>query len=625
MNVLSGRVQTLQALEKLREQLKKSRREEATYLAVCGDTGCSVWGSKNVRKGFEEYLKAQGLSEKIGLKFTGCLGLCESGPVVMVFPQGIFYQKVKEEDVEEIIERTVLKGEIIERLLYRDPQRGEKYIYAGEIPFYKNQKRVLLANNWKNDPTSIEDYLALDGYKAFAKALTEMTPQEIIEEVKKSLLRGRGGAGFPTGKKWQECYDAVSEEKYIICNADEGDPGAFMDRSLMEGNPHLVLEGLMIGGYAIGAREGIVYIRAEYPTAVAKVRLAIAQAEELGLLGENILGTGFNFNISVSIGAGAFVCGETSALVASVEGRVGEPRQKPPHLAERGYRNKPTVINNVETLANIPYIIQYGAESFSLTGTAKSKGTKIFSLVGKVNNTGLVEVPLGMTLREIIFDIGGGIKNGKKFKAVQTGGPSGGCLPASLLDTPADFEELSAAGSMMGSGGMIVMDEETCMVDVARYFLRFLEDESCGRCFSCREGISRMLEIVEDISRGESSLEQLELLKELAVAVKETTLCGLGQTSANPVLATIRYFEDEYLAHILEKRCPAGVCQELIYFSIDAAFCQGCGLCLKKCPAGAILGEKKQPHNILTDKCTKCGICLETCKYNAVVKKAGVV
>lgn len=625
MNVLSGRLETPQALEKLRERLKDNRSKNTTYLAVCGDTGCSVWGSKNVKKSFEEYLEKKGLSEKIGLKFTGCLGLCESGPVVIVFPQGIFYQKIQEDDVEEIIEKTVLKGEIIERLLYRDPQTGKKYTYARDIPFYKNQKRILLANNWKNDPTSIEDYLVLDGYKAFAKALTGMTSQEIIEEVKKSLLRGRGGAGFPTGKKWEECYEAVSEEKYIICNADEGDPGAFMDRSLLEGNPHLVLEGLMIGGYAIGAREGIVYIRAEYPTAVAKVRLAITQAEELGLLGENILGTGFNFKVSVSIGAGAFVCGETSALVASVEGRVGEPRQKPPHLAERGYLNKPTVINNVETLANIPYILRYGAESYSLNGTDKSKGTKIFSLVGKVNNTGLVEVPLGMTLREIIFDIGGGIKNGKKFKAVQTGGPSGGCLPASLLDTLADFEELSAAGSMMGSGGMIVMDEETCMVDVARYFLRFLEDESCGRCFSCREGISRMLEIVEDISNGKSSLEQLELLKELAVVVKDTSMCGLGQTAANPVLATIRYFEDEYLAHILEKRCPAGVCRELIYFSIDATLCQGCGLCLKKCPVGAISGEKKQPHTILKDKCTKCGICFETCKYNAVVKKSGVV
>jgi len=620
MNVLHSRLETPEALDKLREQLKKSRGKNGAYLAVCGDTGCAVWGSKKIKNLLEEGLEKKGLAGEIGLKFTGCLGLCESGPVVIVFPQEIFYQKVQEDDVAEIIEKTVLKGEVIERLLYRDPVSGEKYIYARDIPFYKHQKRALLDYNWKNDPTSIEDYLVLDGYKAFVRALTSMTPQEVIAEIKKSRLRGRGGAGFPTGKKWEECFEAEAEQKYIICNADEGDPGAFMDRSLLEGNPHAVLEGMLIGGYAIGAREGIVYIRAEYPTAVAKVRLAIARAEELGLLGENILGSGFNFRLSVSIGAGAFVCGETSALVASVEGRVGEPRQKPPHLAERGYLGKPTVINNVESLANIPYIILYGADRYCLTGTEKSKGTKIFSLVGKVNNTGLVEVPLGMTLREIIFDIGGGIKNGKNFKAVQTGGPSGGCLPASLLDTPADFEELSAAGSMMGSGGMIVMDEETCMVDIARYFLRFLEDESCGRCFSCREGINRMLELVEDIARGKGSLEQLELLKELAVVVKDSSLCGLGQTAANPVLATIRYFEDEYLAHILEKRCPAGVCPDLIRFSIDVERCQGCGLCLKKCPAEAIRGEKKQPHTILKDKCTKCGICLETCKYSAVVK-----
>ncbi|RJX23841.1 MAG: NADH-quinone oxidoreductase subunit NuoF [Dethiobacter sp.] len=620
MNVLHSRLKTTQDLEKLREQLRKNREEKSTYLAVCGDTGCAVWGSKTVKNFSQECLEKKGLAGTIGLKFTGCLGLCESGPVVIVFPQEIFYQKVQEDDVEEIIEKTVLKGEVIERLLYNDPVTGEKYIYARDIPFYKKQQRTLLASNWKNDPTSIEDYLALDGYEAFEQALTKMTPREIIAEVKNSLLRGRGGAGFPTGAKWEECYEVHADQKYIICNADEGDPGAFMDRSLLEGNPHSVLEGLIIGGYAIGAREGIVYIRAEYPTAVAKVRLAIAQAEELGLLGENILGSGFNFKVSVSIGAGAFVCGETSALVASVEGRVGEPRQKPPHLAERGYLNKPTVINNVESLANIPYIIRHGAVSYCLTGTEKSKGTKIFSLVGKVLNTGLVEVPLGMTLREIIFEIGGGIKNGKQFKAVQTGGPSGGCLPASLLDSPTDFEELSAAGSMMGSGGMIVMDEETCMVDIARYFLRFLEDESCGRCFSCREGISRMLEMVEDITRGESSPGQLDLLRELAHVVKDSSLCGLGQTAANPVLATIRYFEDEYLAHILEKRCPAGVCRELIQFSINEELCQGCGLCLKKCPGEAIRGEKKQPHAILGDKCTKCGICLETCKYNAVLK-----
>ncbi|MDO9535108.1 MAG: NADH-ubiquinone oxidoreductase-F iron-sulfur binding region domain-containing protein [Bacillota bacterium] len=621
MSVINAGLKTRGDFSKLQEQLKKSRQDKSSYIAVCGDTGCTVWGSKKVKNIVQDYLEKKGLGQKVGLKFTGCLGLCESGPDVMVFPQGIIYQKVMESDVEEIIDKTVLRGEVIERLLYQDPLTGQKYVYADDIPFYKKQERRLIGNNWTNDPTSIEDYLSLNGYEALVKVLTSMSGREVIEEVLKTRLRGRGGAGFPTGLKWEECYEAVSDRKFIICNADEGDPGAFMDRSLLEGNPHSVLEGLIIGGYAIGAAEGIIYIRAEYPTAVAKVRLAIAQAEEMGLLGENILGSNFNFRVSVSIGAGAFVCGETSALVASVEGRTGEPRQKPPHLAERGYLNKPTVINNVETLANVPFIIRYGADHYGLTGTERSKGTKIFSLVGKIVNTGLVEVPLGMTLREIIFDIGGGIKDGKEFKAVQTGGPSGGCLPASLLDSPTDFEELSAAGSMMGSGGMIVMDEDTCMVDIARYFLSFLEDESCGSCFTCREGISRMLEMVEDITRGNSSLEQLELLKELAQVVKDSTMCGLGQTSANPVFATLRYFEDEYMAHIIEKRCPAGVCRDLITLSINGELCEGCGACLKKCPGEAIQGEKKESHTIMQDKCTKCGICLETCKFDAVIKQ----
>jgi NADH-quinone oxidoreductase subunit F len=620
MNVLHMRLKTPDDLDKLRDDIRQKQEKDKSFLAVCGGTGCSSSGSEKVREVFQQYLNRHNLKKKTTLKFTGCLGLCERGPVVIIFPQGIFYQKVQESDVEEIIEKTFLKGEIIERLLYQDPVNGEKFIYADDIPFLKKQKRILLGNNWLMEPTSIEDYISLGGYQSVVKALTKMTPPEVIAEIKKARLRGRGGAGFPSGIKWQECYDAVSKQKYFICNADEGDPGAFMDRSLLEGNPHSVLEGLIIGGYATGASEGIIYVRSEYPTAVKNVKTAIAQAENLGLLGENILGTGFHFKISVSTGAGAFVSGETTALVAAVEGRLGEPRQKPPHLVERGLWGKPTVINNVETLANVPYIISYGAENFLRLGTEKSGGTKIFSLVGKVNNTGLVEVPLGMTLREIIFDIGGGIKNGKKFKAVQTGGPSGGCLPVSLLDSPTDFEKLNSAGSMMGSGGMIVMDEETCMVDIARYFLRFLEDESCGRCFSCREGISRMLEIVEDITRGKGSVEQLELLKELANVVKDSSLCGLGQTAANPVLATIRYFEDEYFAHILEKRCPAGVCRDLIRFSINEELCQGCDLCLKKCPGEAIRGEKRQPHTILGDKCTKCGICLETCKYNAVVK-----
>ena len=621
MSIVHTRLRKLADLVRLQGILAEKRKKNSTYLAVCGDTGCTVWGSKTVKDVFRSYLQKKGLSQKVGLKFTGCLGLCESGPVVIVYPQEIFYQKVKEEDVAEIIEKTILKGEVIERLLYSDPKTGEKFIKASEIPFYSKQKRVLLGNNWQVDPTSIEDCLALGGYTATAKALTAMTGEEVIAEVKESGLRGRGGAGFLAGLKWEECYAASSDCKYIICNADEGDPGAFMDRSLLEGNPHAILEGLIIGGYAIGAKEGIVYARAEYPTAIAKLKAAISQAEKLGLLGDNILGSGFSFNVSVSTGAGAFVCGETSALVASIEGRIGEPHQKPPHLAEQGLWGKPTLINNVESLANIPYIIRYGAENYCSLGTEKSKGTKIFSLVGKVVNTGLVEVPLGISLREIIFDIGGGIKDNKKFKAVQTGGPSGGCLPFWLLDNPVDFEELKAAGSMMGSGGMIVMDEDTCMVDIARYFLSFLADESCGRCFSCREGISRMLEIVEDIVSGKSSMAQLKFLKKLAVVVKDSSMCGLGQTAGNPVLSTIRYFEDEYEAHILEKRCPAGVCRDLLTFSIEAELCVGCGMCRQKCPEEAIEGKSKEPHSIRQDSCIKCGICLEECKFNAVVKR----
>jgi len=608
-------------LELMRKRLKEARGRRENYLAVCGDTGCTVWGSNTIKDSLQDCLKRKGFLEKVDIKFTGCLGLCESGPVIIVFPQEIFYQKVKEADIEEIIDKTVLKGEVVERLLFEDPTSGQKYIYASDIPFYKNQVRVLLGNNWINDPNSIEDYIAIDGYKALGRALTEMSPAEVVEEIKISHLRGRGGAGFPTGRKWEECYKASSDHKYIICNADEGDPGAFMDRSLLEGNPHAVLEGLIIGGYAVGASEGIIYIRAEYPTAVDKLSLAINNAEKLGLLGENIMGSGFNFYVSISIGAGAFVCGETSALVSSIEGKVGEPRQKPPHLVERGLWNKPTVVNNVETLANVPYIILNGAGEFCRTGTKESRGTKIFSLVGKVNNTGLVEVPLGITLREIIFEIGGGIKDGGKFKAVQTGGPSGGCLPEMFLDSPVDFEELKAAGSMMGSGGMIVMDEETCMIDVARYFLRFLKDESCGKCFSCREGISRMLEIADSIARGTGSLEELELLKELGSAVKDSSMCGLGQSSANPVLSTIRYFEDEYKDHILENKCPAGVCRELISFDIDSVFCNTCGACIKNCPASAVCEDKEGQPVIIQEACSKCGTCLETCKHGAVLKR----
>ena len=620
MDALQTGLRSLPELLNLQQQLKKMHEQQQSYLAVCGDTGCTAWGSQNIKDVFQKCLQQKGLDHSTGLKFTGCLGLCESGPVVIVFPQGIFYQKVKEADIEEIVEQTLLQGKIVERLNYRDPLSGEKIIYASEIPFYRKQERVLLANNWKINPSSIEDYLALDGYGALGRVLDSMSSVQVIGEIKKSRLRGRGGAGFPSALKWEECSEMASAQKYIICNADEGDPGAFMDRSLLEGNPHSVLEGLIIGGFAVGATEGFIYIRAEYPTAVQKVRQAIMQARELGLLGDNILGSGFSFNVSVSVGAGAFVCGETSALVASVAGRVGEPRQKPPHLAERGYNNCPTVINNVETLANIPSIINKGAEVYRRTGTEKSGGTKIFSLVGKVRNTGLVEVPLGIPLREIIFDIGGGIKGGKAFKAVQTGGPSGGCLPASMLDLPTDFDELKAAGSMMGSGGMIVLDEGTCMVDLARYFVKFLNDESCGRCFTCREGLARMLEMLEAITKGQSSMAEFELLGELAAVVRDSTMCGLGQTGANPVLSTIRYFAEEYRVHIEDGRCPAGVCRGLIHFQIDTALCNGCGACRIKCPVEAIEGEVKAPHLIRTGLCTKCGICLETCRYNAVIK-----
>ncbi len=619
MPSLQIKIKTAEDLFRLQETLQQRSASNNRYIAVCGDTGCSAWGSKSVKDIFRECLERKGLAQQVGIKFTGCLGLCESGPVVIICPEQIFYQKVKEEDVEEIIDKTVTRGELIPRLLYQDVLTGETYTYMHEIPFYQKQKRLLMGNNLKIDPNRIEDYLALGGYSATARALTEMTPLEIIDEVKFSKLRGRGGAGFSAGDKWKECYDAVSDRKYIICNADEGDPGAFMDRSLLEGNPHSVLEGLIIGGFAVGAREGMIYVRAEYPTAVVKIKHALHQAEELGLLGENILGSGFDFHVSISIGAGAFVSGETSALIASIEGRAGEPRQKPPRLAQRGLWGRPTVVNNVESLANIPLILREG-EEYRRTGTEKSRGTKIFSLVGKVVNTGLVEVPLGITIREIIEDIGGGIKGGRSFKAVQTGGPSGGCLPEGLLDTPTDFEELNAVGSMMGSGGMIVMDDETCMVDVARYFLRFLQDESCGKCFSCREGINRLLEIIDDIVHGLGTPGHIDLLRELSVVVKDSTLCGLGQTSANPVLSTLQYFEEEYRAHIKDKKCPAGVCKALIHFSIDLEKCTGCGVCKKKCPEEAISGEKKEIHEIDPGRCSKCGICLDTCTFDAVLK-----
>lgn len=614
------KISSLQKLDEMQETLQNERKQLKGHIAVCGDTGCSALGSKNAFQVFKDYLEEKELAEVIKLKSTGCLGLCECGPVVFIYPDDIFYQKISAEDVPEIIEKTVLKGEVIDRLLYECPQTGQKYVSPSGMPFYNKQYRTLLEGNWNMDPLNIKDYLAVGGYKAAGKALWEMSREEVVNEIKDSQLRGRGGAGFPTGRKWEEAYEAYTSQKYIICNADEGDPGAFMDRSILEGNPHSILEGMIIGGYAIGANKGYIYIRAEYPSALEKLRIAINQASELGLLGNNIFGSGFDFEISISIGAGAFVCGETSALVASIEGKVGEPRQKPPHLATRGLWQKPTVVNNVETFANVPHIINQGAVKYSQVGTAKSTGTKIFSLVGKVNNTGLVEVPMGIPLREIIFDIGGGIREDKNFKAVQTGGPSGGCIPEFLLDTPTDYDELAEVGSIMGSGGMIVMDDETCMVSVARYFLNFLKEESCGKCFSCREGISRMLELVDTIMEGNGSEVEFMLLQELAHTVKEASMCGLGQTAANPVLSTIRYFDDEYAAHIHENKCPAGTCKALIKFTIDKDLCNGCRACVKSCPGEAIEGDKESPHVIIQDKCTKCGICMENCKQGAVIK-----
>jgi len=605
-------------LEELRNSLLASRDPSQPLIAVCSSTGCSASGAQAVLAAFKRELAEQGLEDKVLLKATGCHGFCERGPIVVIHPQEIFYQRVTEEDVPEIVSKTIINGEVVDRLLYTDPVTGEKIVHEGEIPFYKKQMRILYGNNGKIDPTSIEDYIALGGYSALSKVLFSMSPEEVIETIKRSGLRGRGGAGFPTGRKWESCRNAPGDVKYVICNADEGDPGAFMDRSLLEANPHSVLEGIIIGAYAVGAREGYIYVRHEYPLAVKHVGIAISQAKEYGLLGEDILGSGFDFDFKIRRGGGAFVCGESSALMRSVEGKVGEPRDKHIHATESGLWDKPTVLNNVKTWASVPHIINRGADWFASIGTEKSKGTMVFSLVGKINNTGLVEVPMGITLRELIYDIGGGIPGGKKFKAVQTGGPSGGCIPESLLDLPVDYEALTEAGSMMGSGGMIVMDETTCMVDVARYFLGFTKEESCGKCTPCREGIERMYEILTDICEGRGKEGDIELLEELAEVVRDASLCGLGKTAPNPVLTTIRYFRDEYEAHIKEKRCPAGVCRALIQYFVIAEKCTGCGVCRRNCPQGAISGEKKEPHVIDQEKCIKCGLCYDLCKFDAI-------
>ena len=612
-------------LEKLRKSILSKRDPNKPCIAICTGTGCLALGAEKVVTALKEEIKKHGLEHKVDIKETGCPGFCERGTVVVIYPEEICYLQVQPEDAGEIVSQTILARKVIDRLLYVDPATGEKAVHESEIPFYKNQMRLLIGNNIKLDPKSIEDYLALGGYSALAKVLSQMTPEQVLEEVKKSNLRGRGGGGFPAGRKWEECRNAPGEVRYVIVNADEGDPGAFMDRALLEGNPHSVLEGLIIGAYAIGSHEGYIYVRQEYPLAVENVTIAIKQAEEYGFLGQNILGSDFDFKVKVHRGAGAFVSGESSALMTAIEGRVGEPRPKYIHTAVKGIWDKPSNLNNVETWANVPLIINKGADWFTRIGTAGSKGTKIFSLVGKVNNTGLVEVPMGITLRDVIYKVGGGIPRGKKFKAVQTGGPSGGCIPEEQLDMPVDFDELTKAGSMIGSGGMIVMDEDTCMVDVARYFLNFLTDESCGKCVPCREGIRQMLKILTNITEGKGKEGDIELLEELAEVTKDASLCALGRTAANPVLSTIHYFRDEYEAHIKQKRCPAYSCKQLISYYIDPNKCQACMICLKQCPVGAIAGGKNQIHVIDQEKCTKCGTCFEVCpaRFGAVKRLSG--
>ena len=585
-------------------------------ILVCCGTGCVAQGAMEVLKKFQQ-LSSVG----IAVKMTGCYGFCERGPLVVIRKNGksVFYQNVKAEGVERIITRTIGKGEILDDLLYEDPQTKKKIIEEKELPFYKHQKRLILENNGKIDPTNIDDYLKLGGYKSAEKAL-KMEPEEIIEEIKKSGLRGRGGAGFPTGRKWESCRREKEKVKYIICNGDEGDPGAFMDSGILEGNPQLVIEGMIIGSFAIGVERAFIYVRAEYPLAVKRLEIALNQAREKGFLGKNIFGSGFNFDIEIVQGAGAFVCGEETALIQSIEGKIGEPYPRPPYPAEKGVFGKPTLINNVKTWAAVPLIVKNGSGWFSSIGTETSKGTMIFSLVGKVKNTGLIEVPMGITLRDLIFKIGGGIIGDKKFKAVQTGGPSGGCIPEKYLDLPVDYEALARAGSIMGSGGMVVMDEDTCMVSVARYFLAFTREESCGKCVPCREGTYLMLKILDKFVGGIATEDDLKELEETALMVKDTSFCGLGKTAPNPVLTTLRYFRDEYMAHIGGK-CPAGVCRDLIKYEIDEQNCTGCTVCVKNCPQNAIEGERKKPHKIIQEKCIKCGICEDVCKFDAVKKK----
>ena len=592
-----------------------------SHVLVCGGTGCTSSNSAAIIEALEKEIEAKGLKDEVKVIKTGCFGLCALGPVMVVYPEGCFYSEVKVENIPEIVEEHLLKGRIVKHLLYDETVQTESIKSINETNFYKKQKRVALRNCGVIDPENIEEYIAMDGYQALAKALTEMTPEDVINVVKESGLRGRGGGGFPTGLKWSFTAKIEADQNYVVCNADEGDPGAFMDRSVLEGDPHCVIEAMTICGYATGATEGYIYVRAEYPIAVHRLEIAIKQAKEYGLLGKDIFGSGFDFDLHIRLGAGAFVCGEETALMTSIEGNRGEPRPRPPYPAVKGLFAKPTTENNVETFANIPQIILHGAEYFNCMGTEKSKGTKVFALGGKICNTGLVEIPMGTTLREIIEDIGGGIPNGKKFKAAQTGGPSGGCIPASLIDTEIDYDNLTAIGCMIGSGGLIVMDEDSCMVDIAKFFLDFTVDESCGKCTPCRIGTKRMMEILEKITSGKGTLEDIDELESLASYIKDNSLCGLGQTAPNPVLATLRFFRDEYIAHVVDKKCPAGVCKALLSIVIDQDKCRGCTLCARKCPVGAISGTVKNPHSIDPAKCIKCGVCMDSCKFGAISKR----